>query len=366
MDGRSRDTRHAVPDAMATGLAWRRCGARVAVATVTATRRSAPRPVGTKMVVADDGRLAGSVSGGCVEAEVVHVAGEVLADGRPRHRTYGISDDEAFGVGLPCGGEIDVLVEVLDTDPAVCGLVDGARSGAVVTVLDGPTAGRRLVLDLDDDAVTGDGGDDLLALVPAVRATGRSATVEHDGARVLVDLWGPTARLVVVGAYDIAEELCAGAGRLGWRTVVVDPRAQLLTPERLPSADQLVARWPAEGLALLAPDAATAVVVLTHEQRFDVPALVAALATPAFYVGAMGSRRTQRRRTPLLLEAGLTEAQLGRIHGPCGLDVGGASPAETALSILAEILAVRAGRDGGPLRRGSASIHPGTDPLVPV
>jgi xanthine dehydrogenase accessory factor len=265
VDGQSRRARHGIGDAMATGLAWHRDGGRVAVATVTATRRSAPRPVGTKMVVADDGRLAGSVSGGCVEAEVVQVAAEVLTDGRPRHRSYGISDDEAFGVGLPCGGEIDIYIEALDAGPAVCRLVDGARRGAVVTVLDGADAGRRLIVDLDE---------------------------------------------------------------------------------------------------ALAPDASTAVVILTHEQRFDVTALLAALATPAFYVGAMGSRRTQRRRTPLLLEAGLAATQLERIHGPCGLDVGGATPPETALSILAEILAVRAGRGGGPLRRGSGSIHQAAEPPV--
>lgn len=346
-----------MPGVLLTALEWQATGAAVAIATVTATRRSAPRPVGTKMAIAHDGRLAGSVSGGCVEAAVVHAAQDVLATGRPQLQTYGIADDEALGVGLPCGGEIDVLVEVLDASPELRRLVRGGRRGAVLTVLEGPEAGARLVVDVDARRVTGDAPAGLLELLPAVRATGRSVTVAHDAVRVLVDLLGPPAHLVVVGAYDIAEELCAGARRLGWHTTVVDPRAQLLTPERLPSADELAGGWPEEALEALAPDEATAIVVLTHEQRFDVPALTAALRTPAFYVGAMGSRRTQARRGPLLREAGLSEEELARVHGPCGLDVGGATPAETALSILAEIVAVRSGRSGGPLRERRGAIH---------
>jgi xanthine dehydrogenase accessory factor len=162
----------------------------------------------------------------------------------------------------------------------------------------------------------------------------------------------------VFGAVDTAEALCHAAEALGWTTIVSDARGRFATPDRLPSADEIIVGWPDEVLAQLSPDRRTAVVVLSQEERFDVPALVGALATEAFYVGAMGSRRAQEKRRERLLESGVSEAQLARIHGPCGFDVGAESPAETAVSILAEILAVRAGRAGGPLAASAYRIHP--------
>ena len=168
---------------------------------------------------------------------------------------------------------------------------------------------------------------------------------------------GPPPRLLIFGAVDLAEELCRAAKGLGWRTVVTDARARFATAERVPSADELVVAWPEEALERFAPDERTAVVVLTHEDRWDVPALAGALGTGAFYVGALGSRRTQERRRERLLETGVSEEQLERLSGPAGLDLGAGTPAETALSILGEILAVRAGRDGGRLRASSERIH---------
>ncbi len=340
---------------------WRQTGEAVALASVVDTQRSAPRPIGAKLAVAASGPVVGSVSGGCVEADVCRVAAEVLEAGQPRLVRYGITDDEALDVGLPCGGEIEVFVEAppapvvdrLSTLPAGDRLV-------AFTVLEGPEAGRKLVVPIAPPGeIVGDATPTLAERVPEVIAHGRSLVLEHQEVRVLADLVGPPRHLVAFGAYDIAEHLCALAGRLGWRTTVVDARDRFATPERLPSAGEIVIDWPQEAIDRIGPDASTAIVVLTHDQKFDVPALRAALATPAFYVGALGSRSNQRRRRPRLLEAGVPEDQLDRIHGPCGLDLGGAGPAETALSIIGEIVAVAHGRAGAPLvGEQGPPIHP--------
>ncbi len=303
-------------------------GERIALATVVATRRSAPRPVGAKLIVSESGELHGSVSGGCVESDVAVQAAEVLAGGEARLLSYGITDDQAWEVGLPCGGEIDVFVQRLERE-----LPEG--EGVRLTRLEGERAGAQ-------DLVPAD------AIEP-----GPSRVVELDGEQVFAEVLGPPPRLVVVGATDTAEELCRSAKALGWRTIVIDPRPALVTRERLPSPDELVVAWPDE----LEAGSDTAVVVLTHEERLDVPALTTALAGEPFYVGAIGSRRTQAKRRERLLEAGLAEDALERIAGPAGLDLGAHTPGETAVSILAEILAVRAGRDGGRLRERAGPIH---------
>jgi len=263
-----------------------------ALATVRATRRSAPRPVGSQLAVSEQGELAGSVSGGCVESEVALTAREVLASGEPQLLTYGITDEQAGSIGLPCGGEIDVGVE-------------------------------------------------------------RVALTELER---LVEEAAPH-RLVVFGAVDIAEALCRGAKALGWDTVVADPRATFATQDRIATADELLVEWPEDALDRIELNERSAVVVLTHEERFDVPALIGALRSDAFYVGALGSRRTQERRRERLLAEGLSETEVDRLSGPTGLDLGAETPAETAVSILAEILAVRADRSGGRLRDASGRIH---------
>jgi xanthine dehydrogenase accessory factor len=186
---------------------------------------------------------------------------------------------------------------------------------------------------------------------------GRNRLLEGDGANVFAEWYGPPPRLLVYGAVDTAEALARGAKLLGWTAIVADARATFLTPERIPSADRLVAEWPEEAIAEVAPDHQTAIVVLTHDDKFDEPALLAALRTDAFYIGALGSRRNQERRRERLLEAGATETELDRISGPCGLDIGAETQAETALSILAEALAARAGRAGGSLRQAKQRIH---------
>jgi xanthine dehydrogenase accessory factor len=320
-------------EALQQAARWRGQGQRVAVATVVATRRSAPRPVGSKLAVSEQGELAGSVSGGCVESDVVLAAQEVLGGGEPRLVTYGITDDMALGIGLPCGGEIDVFVEELG---------DEERPEVTLTVVSGEGVGERL---RDTE------------LEHAARRRGRGHVLELGERTVFADVQAPPPRLFVYGAVDTAEALCRAAKLLGWRTVVADARASFATPERIPSADELLVLWPDEALAEVQPDADTAVLVLTHDDKFDLPLVEAVLRTDAFYVGWLGSRRNQERRRGLLLERGVPEEDLDRIAGPAGLDVGADTPAETALSMLAEILAVRAGRVGGRLKEATHRIH---------
>jgi xanthine dehydrogenase accessory factor len=222
------------------------------------------------------------------------------------------------------------------------------------TVVEGSRPGAKLLVLLDRDEVVGDGPTSLAALAPEIR---RSGMLDHEGAQVFAEVYGPPPRLVVVGAVDTGETLCAAAKLLGWHTVCIDARAQFATRERIPSADELVVEWPDVALERIRPDHGTAIVVLTHDLKFDVPALQAALGTDAFYVAAIGSRKTQAARREELLAAGLDEAELARIHGPAGLDLGADTPAETAVSILSEALAVRAGRDGTPLKTASHRIH---------
>jgi xanthine dehydrogenase accessory factor len=306
---------------------------RVAIATVVATRSSAPRPVGSKLIVREDGSIEGSVSNGCVENDVILAAQEVLAGGEPRLITYGITDEMAFGVGLPCGGEIDVFVEAVR---------DQEQPDVTLTVVAGPDIGTKL----DDPE-----------LEQAARRRGRSHVFEQEDRTVFADVRVPPPRLFVYGAIDTAEALCAAAKLLGWRTIVADARPRFATPERLPSADEILLLWPDEALAHVLPDAATAVVVLTHDDKFDLPLVRGVLATEAFYLGWLGSRRNQERRRGLLIQDGVPEEDLERISGPAGLDLGAASPEEMAVSILGEILAVRAGRAGAPLRETSTRIH---------
>jgi xanthine dehydrogenase accessory factor len=305
---------------------------RAAIATVVATRSSAPRPVGSKLVVREDGSIEGSVSNGCVESDVVLAAQEVLSGGTARLVTYGITDEMAFGVGLPCGGEIDVFIEPSHDE----------ERDVVLTVVAGDEVGEKLH---DPE------------LEQAARRRGRSHVFEHEGRTVFADVSVPPPRLFVYGAADTADALCAAAKLLGWRTIVADARPRFATPERLRSADEILVLWPDEALAHVTPDASTAVVVLAHDDKFDLPLVRGALATEAFYLGWLGSRRNQERRRGLLLEEGVAEEELERISGPAGLDLGAASPEETAVSILAEILAVRTGRTGGQLRETSARIH---------
>jgi xanthine dehydrogenase accessory factor len=321
---------------------WLANGERAALATVVETRRSAPRPLGSRLAVSESGLLFGSVSGGCVESDVALQAREVIAGGEPRLLPYGIADEDARAVGLPCGGEIDVFVAPVSDAELIGRLrqaVDEGERGRLTTVVAGDRAGE-MQLELD-------GGAD----------ADRPGLVQEDGQTLFVEPLAPPPLLLVIGAVDLAESLCALAGQLGWRSAVADPRRSLLTAARLPSAGSLLDGWPEDTLARAGTDDHTAVVVLAHDEKIDIPALSWALRSDAFYVGALGSRRTQSLRRERLLDEGVSEADLSRLNGPAGLDLGGESVEEMALSILAEIVAVRRGRSGGRLRDAKAAIH---------
>ena len=338
---------------------WRARGEKFALATVVATRRSAPRPTGSKLAISESGEMAGSVSGGCVESDVYDHACEVLGGARPQLLSYGIADDLAFSVGLPCGGEIDVFVERTPDElvERLLHVIETEERAVLFTVVEGEPLGAELLITEAGEQV-GEGPEELAGRVGELLRGGRNALLELDDERkVFAEIYGPPPRLLVVGAVDTSEALCAAAKQLGWRTIVADARAKFATKERIPSADELLIAWPQDAIAQVEPDYQTAVVVLTHDDKFDVPAIQGALATEAFYIGALGSRRNQERRRERLLEAGVEEEELERVSGPSGLDIGADTPAETALSILGEILAVRAGRDGGFLRKSKTRIH---------
>jgi xanthine dehydrogenase accessory factor len=290
---------------LAAARAW--AGSRMAIATVVSTWGSAPRPRGSHMLVRDDGRFEGSVSGGCVENDILATAEDVIAGAPATVRTYGVADPAAWEVGLPCGGEIAVLVQPVSAEgfhPQLFEAIEGARAnGASFDVATDLATGR---------SVPGSAGD-------------------------FVNRYDPPRRLVIVGAVQIAQRLTGLARELGIVTHVIDPRGRFLTPERFPGVT-LDDRWPDEAVTALKPDPATAVVTLSHDPKIDDPALIAALAHPTGYVAALGSRRSHAARLERLAAAGVAEADLARIDGPAGIDIGSIGPAEIALSIAAAMV----------------------------
>jgi xanthine dehydrogenase accessory factor len=236
-------------------------------------------------------------------------------------------------------------------------LRESGERGVLFTVVQGDGAGSNLLV-LESGERVGEGPEEAAAQFDELIRRGRNTLLSlEDGTKVFAEWYGPPPRVFVYGAVDTAEALCRGVKLLGWTAIVADARAKFATRERIPSADELIVEWPHEALAQVAPDHQTAIVVLTHDDKFDEPALIGALATEAFYIGALGSRRNQERRRGRLLEAGVAEDAIDRIMGPCGLDIGADTQEETALSILAEILAVRARREGGFLKTAKQRIH---------
>ncbi len=365
-------------------LAWWSAGETVGVATVVATFRSAPRPPGASMLVGPDDSAVGSVSGGCVEGAVFELGRSVVDSGRPVLQRYGVSDDDAFAVGLTCGGILDVFVEPVSrsTFPElgeVAADIDAGRPVALATVVAHPDeslVGRRLIIRPDgddtpeprlgsrraDDAVHDDG----LGLLVA----GRSDTLEYgpggerrgEGMRVFISTFAPKPRMLVFGAIDFAAAVARIGSFLGYVVTVCDARPVFATNSRFPHADEVVVEWPHRYLAAQAEagalDSRTVICVLTHDPKFDVPLLEIALRHPEVaYVGAMGSRRTHADRLTRLREIGLTEAELGRLASPIGLDLGARTPEETAISIAAEIIALRWGGGGDRLAGAEGPIH---------
>lgn len=314
-------------DSLAEALRWMREGRRVALATVISTWGSSPRSVGARMIIDRDGDFRGSVSGGCIEAEIIATAEDVLDGGRPVVRTFRVTDERAAAVGLACGGSIAVFVERLD-DTALLEEIHAtvAAGGEVTTVVSTTTGDRRRLAPHEPD-----------------RATGEDFR----------EVWRPALRLVIVGAVHIAQALAPIAATLGYRVSVVDPRTAFATAERFPGID-LHPVWPEAYFRTTPLDGRCAVVALTHEPRIDDPAIAAALASPAFYVGALGSRATAEKRRARLRESGLVETDLARIHGPIGLDLGAGNPAEIAVAIAAE-MTVALRRPEATERRGRAA-----------
>jgi xanthine dehydrogenase accessory factor len=330
---------------------WRAAGHRWTVATVIKTWGSAPRGVGGKMAVRDDGRIAGSVSGGCVEAAVVDASREVLQSGLPRLLEFGVADETAWAVGLACGGRIEIFVEPKgDLDDAMAHLGRQDRAVAMVTLVRGAPdlLGRKLLVDAEGNTQGSLGALDAAACAAAAAALteGRSGRAALPECEAFIDVMLPPPTLVAVGGVHIAVVLTSLARHLGYRTVVIDPRPAFGSSERFPHVDRLVPVWPDEALGEIGLTPNTAVAVLTHDPKLDDPALRAALPSPAFYVGALGSQATQAKRRQRLLDAGLGEAEIARLRAPIGLDLGGRSPEEIALSVMAQIVAVRHGRNG--------------------
>lgn len=343
--------------------AWVAEGRRVALATLVQVLKSAPRQAGAAMAVNDRGEVVGSVSGGCVESALYEEAQDVLATGRPRLCRYGISDDEAFGVGLTCGGTIDIFIQRLDGAAAwlepLAAALEQDRPVALATVVDGQGVGTRLLA----SAVPGDSPEPAMVAeaqaMLRMGATGLRTLCPEGTANVtaFIESFAPPPRMLVFGAIDFAAAAVRMGKFLGYRVTLCDARPIFATRARFPEADEVVVAWPNEYLASQRMGPRDAICVLTHDSKFDVPVLVEALKTEAGYIGAMGSRRTHERRRAELLEAGVGEADLARICSPVGLDIGGRTPEETAVSIAAELIALKNGRPGGRLSATSASIH---------
>ena len=381
-------------------MRWWRAGEAVGVGTVVATFRSAPRAAGASMLVGPGGEAVGSVSGGCVEGAVYELGQEVMASGTPVLQRYGVSDDDAFAVGLTCGGILDVFVETVspETFPelgAVSDAIEGGRPVAVATVIEHPDpawVGRRLVVypEVPEGADVGAGADagevaDAVATgslgseradaavtddARGLLALGRTETLTYgpdgerrgEGMRVFVAAYAPRPRMLVFGAIDFAAAVASVGSFLGYRVTVCDARPVFATASRFPAADEVVVDWPHRYLAAEVEagrvDPRTVVCVLTHDPKFDVPVLEVALRLPEVaYVGAMGSRRTHEDRLERLREAGLTDADLARLSSPIGLDLGARTPEETAVSIAAEIVALQWGGRGQRLQDTGGPIH---------
>lgn len=356
-----------------TAVGWLQEGRRVVACTLVETVGSAPLDPGAQMLVDDAGRIEGSVTGGCVEGALVQEAQGVLAGAPPRVAAYGISDQQAADVGLMCGGTVRVFVaEVVEPQPydVVLAEVEAGRPVALATMLDGPSAGARIAV--RPDGVVGTLGHTPLLDANVTREArgyldeGRSMVRRYGtggetiGAelRVAIHAFATAPRMIIFGAIDFSAAVARMAREIGYRVTIVDARRAFAQSPRFSAHAEVVVSWPQEYLSEQVLGPRDAVLVFTHDRKFDEPALLAALASDVGYIGALGSRRTVADREDRLRAAGLTDAGLARINSPCGLDLGARTPSETAVAVLGEILALRAGRSGGRLVNGDGPIHP--------
>ncbi len=353
---------------------WWQAGETFALATVVRTFRSAPREPGAALAVSAAGEVVGSVSGGCVEGAVYELAGEVRASGKPVLQTYGVSDDDAFAVGLTCGGIMEIFVEAVSRSRFpeygdIAATVERGEPIAVATVVAGPgSLGARRVIWPDgasgslgparlDDAVDDDTRGMLAQGRTGIRHYGAQGERRADELSVFVHSFAPPPRMVVFGAIDFAAAVASIGKYLGYHVTVCDARPVFATPARFPDADKVVVDWPHRFLQRAAVDERTVICVLTHDPKFDVPVLEVALRTPAAYIGAMGSRRTHAERLERLRAVGLTDAELARLRSPIGLDLGARTPEETAVSVAAELIQLRWGGSGRALTSTEGRIH---------
>lgn len=359
----------------ATASEWLREGRRVVAALLVGIEGSAPLEPGALMLIAEDGAIEGSITGGCVEAAVVGEAKAIFAGADPHTVTYGISDELAGSVGLTCGGTVHVFVQELSGEEArveaeARDAVAAGRPVAIATLLDGPRAGQKLAV-VDGEVDGGFGGPELLDRsvsrdAEGMLAQGRSAVRRYgaDGAvlgaelGVHVHVFAPPPKMLIFGAIDFSAALARVASELGYEVTIADPRAPFLETPRFQRAAKTLLVWPEAAFEQVELGPRDAVLVFTHDPKFDQPALLGALGSEAGYVGALGSRKTTADRERRLRESGVGDEELARVHAPCGLDIGAATPEEVAVSVLAEIIAERSGRAGEPLRQGSQAIHP--------
>ncbi|MEU3148124.1 MULTISPECIES: XdhC family protein [unclassified Streptomyces] len=354
---------------------WYAAGRPFGLAGVVGTSRSAPRDPGAAMAVGPNDEVVGSVSGGCVEGAVFELAREVVADGEARLETFGYSDDDAFAVGLTCGGEITLLVRPVtpERDPAFGAVAESVAAGepvTVATVTDGPAPrgatlavwSGRLSGSLGtaglDAAVAADARGELALGATGLRHYGPRGQRREDAVEVFLQSFAPPPRMLVFGAIDYAAAVARIGGFLGYRVTVCDARPVFTTPRRFPEGVEVVVDWPHRYLQGTETDERTVICVLTHDPKFDVPLLQEALRRPAACIGAMGSRRTHTERRDRLVESGLTGAEMSRLRSPVGLDLGARTPEEVAVSVAAEIVALRWGGTGAPLSVTEGAVHP--------
>jgi xanthine dehydrogenase accessory factor len=368
-------THHDQASRHAVAVEWLEQGHRVIAASLIETVGSAPLDPGAEMLIDDSGRIEGSVTGGCVEGALVEVAQELLAGAPARVVQYGISDSQAADVGLMCGGTVRLFVHELadgarEPLEVVGRCVSAGTPVALATLLDGEAAGSKLAV-TEDQAVGDLGGIELLessvkrdALgcleqgMSTVRRYSAAGEVMGSDLRVYIQGFASPPQMIIFGAIDFSVALARAARDLGYRVTICDARAPFIESSRFAQVAEVAVDWPDRYLAAHQLGPRDAVLVFTHDPKFDEPALTAALSCDAGYIGALGSRRTHRERTARLREAGVDEAQLDRVSAPCGLDIGARTPAETAISILAEVIARRTGRAGEPLSDTRGSIHP--------
>ena len=369
----------ALPSSESIAAGWLRDGRRVVGATLVERIGSAPLDPGAQMLVDDRGNIEGSVTGGCVEGALLEEAQGILGGEGARVATYGVSDEEAVGVGLMCGGTVHVFVhEHGDGALAVLEAVAAARAAgepvALATLLEGEHAGVKMAITTDgvvgglgvaellDRSVERDARGQLDEGVSRIRRYGSGGEVMGSELPVYIQAFSSRPRMVIFGAIDFSAEMATVASTIGYRVTICDAREPFVASPRFSRHAEVVVDWPDRYLAGQQLGPRDVVLVFTHDPKFDEPALTSALASGAGYVGALGSRRTQERRVERLRDAGLDEQAIARIHAPCGLDIGARTPSETVVSILAEVISVRTGRSGESLRDTDHPIHPEAEP----